>query len=106
MVWIDAKPFDSGNLACVQVLFQALNQPIERGFGGVGNEAGDRVVKVVFHRFENPWHNGLAQSFALAVDVTVVASREVNALKAASLALSRRSNLFHMRLAVAFDDQG
>ena len=88
------------------MLLQSLDQSVERRLCRVGNEARDRVVQVVFHGFEDLGHNGASKGFSFVVDVGVVAAREVNAFKAARLALSLRPNFLHACAAASFDEQG
>ena len=106
VVGVGTESFDPGNLARVEVLFQPLDEAVERRFRRVRDEAGDRVVQIVFHRFEHARDNGAAEGLPFAVDVGVVAAREVDALEAARLAFAGGTDFFEVGLPVALNDQG
>ena len=74
MVGVGAEAFDARDFAGVQVFFQPLDEAVEGRFRGVGDEAGDRVVQIVFHRFEHARDNGASQGLPLSVNVGVVSA--------------------------------
>ncbi len=106
VVRVCTEAFDAGNFARVKVLFQPLDQPVKRRFGGVGNEARDRVIQIVFHGFQHTRDDAAPECFSFVVDVLVVAAREVDALEAAGLPYSRWTDLFHQGFAAAANEQG
>ena len=106
MVGVGAKAFDARDFAGVQVFFQPLDEAVEGRFRGVGDEAGDRVVQIVFHRLEHARNDGASQGFPLSVNVGVVSAREVDAFEAARLPFACRTDFFEVGLPVALNDQG
>ena len=106
MVGVGAEAFDARDFAGVQVFFQPLDEAVEGRFRGVGDEAGDRVVQIVFHRLEHARNDGAAQGFPLSVNVGVVSAREVDAFEAARLPFACRTDFFEVGLPVALNDQG
>ena len=104
-VRIGAEAEDALDLAFADVLFHAPDKAIEGGLRRVGDEAEHRGIDVVLDGFEDPGHEGFAEGHALAVDVRVVATGEVDPLEAARGAVSGDAHFFDLDGAVALHDE-
>ena len=90
----------------VEMVFHSLDHTVKAHLSGVWNKREHGVIYITFYLFNQFWNQTATQLNTLVVDVSIVSTREVDALERTRFVVERLLNLLNTDIAVMLHNNG
>src|SRR5210317_513381 len=88
------------------MIFHSFNHPVETNLSSVWNKREHGILHFTIDKFYDPWNKPAAQFYTLVVDVFIVSTRKVDALKRTSFKSCWRFNLINRYFPMMLHNKG